>query len=189
MNVRGLLSALIFLLMVVIDCSGQELHNIESYDVFEERSTIAIKTKDNQQISLRFSNDVDSLTRIFADENFCIIVSRNGNSICVSSSYKLDDGEWYQDYTNRNIFYPSNGLFNTEILEVDILDGSTLTVKYEIVNHSGEKDQVLSKVILGDKSFVDSESGTTYSYMIEGSVHSLRQPVSALIKECIRNKE
>jgi len=187
MKTITLFNILIVVLFFTLNSYGQKLYNIESFEVLNDQSIASILTKDGESISLNFAAKVDTSTKLYADEDFCIILSRHQNSLCVSSAYKVQ-GKWYQDYTNRTVEYPSNGLYNIEIIEIDILDGSTLMVKYEIVSYNGKKEEVHSNLILGDKAFIDTKSGISLSYMLYARENSLRQPITSLYQKYRDNK-
>lgn len=145
----------------MINLSGQTLTGIKSLNRIDSLEGVYfdIITNTGGEITLKVSNVMDSAYSVFADENYCLVLSgiKYRQECFVSAAYKKDS-IWVQDYENRSLFYLNTGLTETLLDNVVILDGTTLQVEYTFKTLGRKEEFIRTKVSLYAYGFYEHRS-------------------------------
>ena len=142
------------MLLLQLSLSGQQLMGVDDIRLVDEPERLCYHLISGLEVvTLEVPRPLQEQDQVYMDQEFCLILLKNDSiNNSVSAAFKSND-QWIQDYNNRAVWIPSSSATGSKILDVNIIDGETLSMHY-LYYYKGTKD-VQTKWSLGLHGFYD----------------------------------
>lgn len=120
--------------------SGQQLMGVDEIRLVEEPERLCYHLISGLEVvTLEVPRPLQEQDQVYMDPEFSLILLKNDTTYStVSAAFKSND-QWIQDYNNREVGIPSFSGTDFKILDVNIIDGETMSMHY-LYYHRGTKD-------------------------------------------------